>query len=315
MVCLRPVPSVRNYPSSVCSVLFILFFILGCHQRTSCASASLHAGPRVKHKPLLETLRLPHNTEYEIVAPYEVDHQGRYISHAVAHQHRRKRSTDGQGHDPTVHFRFHGLGQDFHLDLQPSHDLMAPSFTVQTLGRSGTKSLQPFPQDDLCFYHGVLRSKVNSYVALSTCAGMFRARPRSSEMKKATLERSVGNEDGFISMYSSHCNRKPLHSPSSPEKGAGWAMGHTEADVEEVDVVAVASVDELVRGTAGGGGELAAEEDGMIWRAGWIERESWLEPRRSERNRERELMGDGPEEEASIAGDWEWEVKTGDEGR
>lgn len=106
------------------------------------------------------------------MAPYEVDHQGRYISHAVAHQHRRKRSTDGQGHDPTVHFRFHGLGQDFHLDLQPSHDLMAPSFTVQTLGMSGTKSLQTFPQDDLCFYQGVLRSKVNSYVALSTCAGM-----------------------------------------------------------------------------------------------------------------------------------------------
>uniref|UniRef100_A0A672L280 ADAM metallopeptidase with thrombospondin type 1 motif 16 n=1 Tax=Sinocyclocheilus grahami TaxID=75366 RepID=A0A672L280_SINGR len=101
-----------------------------------------------------------------------VDHQGRYVSHAVAHHHRRKRSTEGQDHDLAVHFRLRGLGQDFHLDLQPSCDLIAPSFTVQTLGRSGTKSLQPFPQDNLCFYHGLLRSEVNSSVALSTCAGM-----------------------------------------------------------------------------------------------------------------------------------------------
>uniref|UniRef100_A0A8C2C2V5 ADAM metallopeptidase with thrombospondin type 1 motif, 16 n=1 Tax=Cyprinus carpio TaxID=7962 RepID=A0A8C2C2V5_CYPCA len=101
-----------------------------------------------------------------------VDHQGRYVSHAVAHHHRRKRSTEDQDHDLAVHFRLRGLGQNFHLDLQPSRDLVAPSFTVQTLGRSGTKSLQPFPQDHLCFYHGVLRSEVNSSVALSTCAGM-----------------------------------------------------------------------------------------------------------------------------------------------
>ncbi len=106
------------------------------------------------------------------MAPYEVDHQGRYVSHAVAHHHRRRRSTEGQDHDRAVHFRLRGLGQDFHLDLQPSRDLIAPSFTIQTLGRSGTKSLLPFPQDHLCFYHGVLRSEVNSSVALSTCAGM-----------------------------------------------------------------------------------------------------------------------------------------------
>ncbi|XP_016097777.1 A disintegrin and metalloproteinase with thrombospondin motifs 16 [Sinocyclocheilus grahami] len=172
MACLRSVPARRNHTASICSVLFILFFILGCQQRSHCASATLHAGPHVKRKALLETLRLPHNTEYEIVAPYEVDHQGRYVSHAVAHHHRRKRSTEGQDHDLAVHFRLRGLGQDFHLDLQPSCDLIAPSFTVQTLGRSGTKSLQPFPQDNLCFYHGLLRSEVNSSVALSTCAGM-----------------------------------------------------------------------------------------------------------------------------------------------
>lgn len=169
MACLRVLQKSRNYKTSICSVLLNLIVVVGCLQCIHFASATLHRGPDVKQKPksLLESLRLPHSTEYEIVSPYEVDHDGRYISHAVAHHHRRKRSVDG-----TVHFRLHGLGQDFHLELEPSADLMAPSFTVQTMGRKGTKSLQPFPTDDLCFYHGVLRSKVNSSVALSTCAGM-----------------------------------------------------------------------------------------------------------------------------------------------
>ncbi|XP_030639093.1 A disintegrin and metalloproteinase with thrombospondin motifs 16 [Chanos chanos] len=125
--------------------------------------------------PLLESLDLPQNTEYEIVAPYEVDHNGNYISHAVAHHHRRRRrETDSQwGHlDNILHFKLHGLGRDFHMTVQASHDLIAPGFTVQVLGRKGTKSLQRFPEADLCFYQGALRSEVNSSVALSTCSGM-----------------------------------------------------------------------------------------------------------------------------------------------
>ncbi|XP_056618367.1 A disintegrin and metalloproteinase with thrombospondin motifs 16 [Triplophysa dalaica] len=170
MACLRTLPKRRNYTASICSVLLILIVVFGGIQRVNFTSATLRRGP----SSLLESLLLPQSTEYEIVAPYEVDHDGRYVSHAVAHHHRRKRSADSQGHNlrSTVHFRFHGLGQDFHLELEPSNDLIAPSFTVQTLSRGGTKSLQPFPTDDLCFYHGALRSKVNSSVALSTCAGM-----------------------------------------------------------------------------------------------------------------------------------------------
>uniref|UniRef100_W5KZF1 ADAM metallopeptidase with thrombospondin type 1 motif 16 n=1 Tax=Astyanax mexicanus TaxID=7994 RepID=W5KZF1_ASTMX len=112
--------------------------------------------------------------EYEIVAPYEVDHKGQYISHAVAHHHRRRRSLDGQGTDltATAHFRLHGLGQNFHLELLPSSSLVASGFTVQILGRNGTRSLQPLAKDDFCFYQGSLRSMANSSVALSTCAGM-----------------------------------------------------------------------------------------------------------------------------------------------
>ncbi|XP_068452431.1 A disintegrin and metalloproteinase with thrombospondin motifs 16 [Clinocottus analis] len=129
---------------------------------------------------LLRSLNLPQHTEYEIVAPFEVNNQGVYISHDVAHDQRRRRrrslagsSKTGGGGGETVHFRVSGLGQDFHMELtEASQSLIAPGFTVQLLGKNGTKSLRARRQHDLCFYQGSLRSKVNSSVALSTCTGM-----------------------------------------------------------------------------------------------------------------------------------------------
>ncbi|KAG7254450.1 hypothetical protein CRUP_014858, partial [Coryphaenoides rupestris] len=148
------------------------------------------------------------NNEYEIVAPYEVDHRGHFLSHEITHQQRgrRRRSlqpdaspdatanvdanadADASGNDDseTVHFRLSGLGQDFHLELRESSaSLLAPGFTVQVLrkpgGDQGPKADRRhhhhhhhhhYHRRDLCFYQGSLRSRVNSSVALSTCAGM-----------------------------------------------------------------------------------------------------------------------------------------------
>ncbi|XP_047014477.1 A disintegrin and metalloproteinase with thrombospondin motifs 16 isoform X2 [Ictalurus punctatus] len=145
-------------------VLCVFILILACLESAESSSPSL-----------LESLRLPSDTEYEIVAPYEVDRHGRYVSHAVAHHcRRRKRSPEDHGIDPapTAHFRLRGLGQDFHMELRPSGGLVAPGFTVQTLSGNGTEKLETFPGEDFCFYQGSVRSKVNSRVALSTCAGM-----------------------------------------------------------------------------------------------------------------------------------------------
>lgn len=114
--------------------------------------------------------------DYEIVSPYEVTHQGQYISHEVAHHHRRRRRSltpDASLSDETVHFRLNGLGQEFHMELRETSDgLIAPGFTIQVLGKNGTKSLRAYQKHDLCFYQGSLRLRVNSSVALSTCTGM-----------------------------------------------------------------------------------------------------------------------------------------------
>lgn len=138
--------------------------------------------------------------EYEIVSPYEVNHQGVYISHEVAHHQRRRRrrsltldagSSDTDSSSETIHFRLSGLGQDFHMELrEASESLIAPGFTVQVLGKNGTKSLRAYHQDDLCFYQGSLRSRVNSSVALSTCTGMV-----SLNMHRVGL-REVLDENG-----------------------------------------------------------------------------------------------------------------------
>uniref|UniRef100_A0A3P8UW88 ADAM metallopeptidase with thrombospondin type 1 motif 16 n=1 Tax=Cynoglossus semilaevis TaxID=244447 RepID=A0A3P8UW88_CYNSE len=164
------------------SLFFHLFCFTTAGTSLSWSNTAVSAESLQEASALLQILNLPQHTEYEIVSPYEVDHQGQYISHEVAHHQRRRRrrslnpdeaSSSTNSDSETVHFRLSGLGQDFHMELSTSSEtLIAPGFTVQILGKNGTKSLRAYHQDDLCFYQGSLRSRVNSSVALSTCMGM-----------------------------------------------------------------------------------------------------------------------------------------------
>ncbi|XP_026149480.1 A disintegrin and metalloproteinase with thrombospondin motifs 16 isoform X1 [Mastacembelus armatus] len=145
-------------------------------------NGAVNAESHQEASDILRSLNLPQHTEYEIVSPYEVNYQDVYISHEVAHHQRRRRrrslapdtgSSNTDSSSETVYFRLKGLGQDFHMELtEASESLIAPGFTIQVLGKNGTKSLRAYHQDDLCFYQGSLRSRVNSSVALSTCMGM-----------------------------------------------------------------------------------------------------------------------------------------------
>ncbi|KAG7262801.1 hypothetical protein CRUP_002471 [Coryphaenoides rupestris] len=122
-------------------------FMLQEESRVSATTGVPVEGPTVLH-----SLNLPQNTEYEIVAPYEVDHRGQFLVSRDHHQQRgrRRRSlqpdaspdanananadadASGNNDSETVHFRLSGLGQDFHLELRESSaSLLAPGFTVQ----------------------------------------------------------------------------------------------------------------------------------------------------------------------------------------
>ncbi len=52
-----------------------------------------------------------------------------------------------------------------------------------------------------------------------------KAGPVRAEITNAILDCSVVKICGCSSIVREHCNRKPLHSSASPEKGAGQAMG------------------------------------------------------------------------------------------
>ncbi|CAL8248576.1 unnamed protein product [Lota lota] len=189
----RTLAKSRHGTSRLLLLHLVCLFMLS-KNRVTAAGVGNPAAP-VDVSTVLQSLNLPQNTEYEIVAPYEVDHRGQFLSHQVTHEQRRRRrrslphdtspdatanveaNADANAYEgsETVHFRLSGLGQDFHMELrEASAELIAPGFTVQFLGKHGTQGPRAYynHQDDLCFYQGSLRSRVNSSVALSTCAGM-----------------------------------------------------------------------------------------------------------------------------------------------
>ncbi|XP_075068934.1 A disintegrin and metalloproteinase with thrombospondin motifs 16 [Mixophyes fleayi] len=115
-----------------------------------------------------DLLGITEHTEYDIVVAYEVDRDGNYITHDISHHQRRKRSAE-MG---TVHLKIHGFGQDLHLELETSNNLLAPGFKIQTFGEGRTKFTEDYPSHNLCYYKGKLLSHENSTVALSTCNGL-----------------------------------------------------------------------------------------------------------------------------------------------
>ncbi|XP_068090670.1 A disintegrin and metalloproteinase with thrombospondin motifs 16 isoform X2 [Hyperolius riggenbachi] len=108
------------------------------------------------------------NSEYDIVLAYEVDRDGNYITDEISHSQRRKRSVDRS----PVHLRIHGFGQDMHLELQASDNLIAPGFKIQVFGEGQSKSTDVYSLHDYCFYQGKLLFHENSAVALSMCNGL-----------------------------------------------------------------------------------------------------------------------------------------------
>ncbi|XP_053699807.1 A disintegrin and metalloproteinase with thrombospondin motifs 16 [Synchiropus splendidus] len=202
-----------------------------------CLPLCQSAGADSAGSALLASLNLPQHTEYEIVSPYEVSHRGTYISHQVAqHQRRRRRrsvSGDALVSGETAHFRVSGLGQDFHMELsENSKSLIAPGFTVQVLGNNGTKGLRAYQPDDLCFYQGSLRSRVNSSVALATCYGLTGLiRTQDADYFLRPVSRSLAHTDNFTAP--SHHQPHILYKSSRPARHPARVLRKRSADPKD----------------------------------------------------------------------------------
>ncbi|CAJ1061780.1 A disintegrin and metalloproteinase with thrombospondin motifs 16 [Xyrichtys novacula] len=220
----------------------LLVFLLICFFTPSKGvllnSVADSAEPQKEESGLLRSLNLPQHTEYEIVSPFEVNHQGVYISHEVAHHHRRRRrrslSPDSSSSSSEVaYFQLSGLGQNFHMELkEASETLVAPGFTIQVLGKNGTKSLRPYHQDDLCFYQGSLRSRVNSSVALSTCMGMSGLiRTQDADYFLRPVPRSLAEIENFTapSTHQPHILYKSDRGSPGGHESQGFQRRHTDS--------------------------------------------------------------------------------------
>lgn len=157
-----------------CAALWLLLAQVA-EQAPACAmgpAAAAPGSPSVpRPPPPAERPGWMEKGEYDLVSAYEVDHRGDYVSHEIMHHQRRRRAVTMSGVE-SLHLRVKGSRHDFHMDLRTSSSLVAPGFIVQTLGKTGTKSVQTLPPEDFCFYQGSLRSHRNSSVALSTCQGL-----------------------------------------------------------------------------------------------------------------------------------------------
>nr|XP_005556624.1 PREDICTED: A disintegrin and metalloproteinase with thrombospondin motifs 16 [Macaca fascicularis] len=157
-----------------CAALWLLLAQVA-EQAPACAMGPAAAAPGSssvpRPPPPAERPGWMEKGEYDLVSAYEVDHRGDYVSHEIMHHQRRRRAVTMSGVE-SLHLRLKGSRHDFHMDLRTSSSLVAPGFIVQTLGKTGTKSVQTLLPEDFCFYQGSLRSHRNSSVALSTCQGL-----------------------------------------------------------------------------------------------------------------------------------------------
>ena len=101
------------------------------------------------------------SVEHEIVVPYRVNNEGRYLSHNLLH-HRTKRNLGTQ----QIHYQIPLKNEIFHLTLTPNEEFLASHLKVEW--RSGRTTL---PMRN-CHFIGSLRNHTGSSVAISNCEGL-----------------------------------------------------------------------------------------------------------------------------------------------
>lgn len=113
-------------------------------------------------------------SDYEIVVPRKVSHDGKHLSHRVIHhydgQQRRRRRSIESGDDDEVHYRLVLDGRERHLHLAPNDRLLSPGFVIER--RNVTEHRIRTSAGSQCHYVGHVRGQPGSTAAVSTCQGL-----------------------------------------------------------------------------------------------------------------------------------------------
>uniref|UniRef100_A0A286XYM5 Peptidase M12B propeptide domain-containing protein n=1 Tax=Cavia porcellus TaxID=10141 RepID=A0A286XYM5_CAVPO len=101
--------------------------------------------------------------EYELVTPFSTDLEGRYLSHILSANHKKRSARDVSSNSEQLFFNITAFGRDFHLRLKPNTQLVAPGAVVEWYETS------PVP--------GNITSPVNDYRPESASEGIWRTEP------------------------------------------------------------------------------------------------------------------------------------------
>nr|XP_013005559.1 A disintegrin and metalloproteinase with thrombospondin motifs 3 [Cavia porcellus] len=108
-------------------------------------------------------LPMRRHREYELVTPFSTDLEGRYLSHILSANHKKRSARDVSSNSEQLFFNITAFGRDFHLRLKPNTQLVAPGAVVEWYETS------PVP--------GNITSPVNDYRPESASEGIWRTEP------------------------------------------------------------------------------------------------------------------------------------------
>ncbi|KAJ8921346.1 hypothetical protein NQ315_002961 [Exocentrus adspersus] len=116
---------------------------------------------------------------YSLTVPHRLSPEGQFLSFSIP-QHfthnpakkRRKRSLEDSD---LVHYGVSVNGQDYHIELWPNHDFVAPNMVFENRDpneKIRNRKIRSLGEKKLCHYTGRIRGYPNSRAAVSTCDGL-----------------------------------------------------------------------------------------------------------------------------------------------
>ncbi|XP_031198840.1 A disintegrin and metalloproteinase with thrombospondin motifs 3 isoform X1 [Mastomys coucha] len=128
--------------------------------------------------------------EYELVTPISTNLKGRYLSHILSANHKKRSPRDVSSNSEHLFFNVTAFGRDFHLRLKPNTHFIAPGAVVEwheTVPRPGNTtdpgnnhphgsasegSWRSEPLQTSCAYVGDIMDIPGTSVAISNCDGL-----------------------------------------------------------------------------------------------------------------------------------------------
>ncbi|XP_006811547.1 A disintegrin and metalloproteinase with thrombospondin motifs 6-like [Saccoglossus kowalevskii] len=112
-------------------------------------------------------------SNYEVVLPQVVGRDGRFLSHDLSYHHRRLRTRSLGGDDVSdAYYKVSVGGNEYHLNLKRNDKFLGPGLVIERKRSNISESELRRNEQNQCHYHGTVKSRALSKVAISDCDGL-----------------------------------------------------------------------------------------------------------------------------------------------